>query len=64
MSMKNPNDNIGNLTRNPMVFSTVPEPIVPPRAPCRYVRRVLDGLEYAERRDGGRFVYGVGSTLM
>ena len=63
MSMKNPND-IGNRTRNLMVCSAVPELTAPPRAPCRHVRRVLDGLEHAECRDGGRFVYGVGSTLI
>jgi len=45
MSMKNPNNNIGNRNRNLMVCSALSEPAAPPRAPCRHVRRVLEGPE-------------------
>jgi len=34
MSMKNPNDNIGNRTRDLPVCSAVPQPNAPPRTPC------------------------------
>jgi len=37
MSMKNPNNTIGNQTRNLPACSAVPKPTAPPRAP--YVKK-------------------------
>jgi hypothetical protein len=37
MSMKNSNDTVGNRTRNLPVYSAVPQPTAPPRAPLKGV---------------------------
>jgi hypothetical protein len=58
--MKNPNDPIGNRTRNLSACSAVPQPNAPPRAPLKFVRQSVVTLVFHQisHRDFNATSYG------